>query len=162
MSEASDRRLWERLPNEPESAYARFLVYRNLGLGRTLHAAYGAVCRAKESQPKVHLPINWKRESKEHRWPERARAWDVFVLLETGNESVKSYVKLIALFAKNALESLEDGKAMKPMTFDEAVKALDILSKVISKEAIDAFFARLKCDLESAEKAAVAVEPAGD
>lgn len=40
MKKQAKRKAWEQLPDEPDSAYARFLMYRNLGPARSIDAAF--------------------------------------------------------------------------------------------------------------------------
>lgn len=62
--------VWEREEGEPGNWYARFEVYRLLGPGRTLEAAYreiGGLGRPGHA---------WRKAAVRWRWRERAEAWD--------------------------------------------------------------------------------------
>lgn len=59
---------WDRMPDEPESAYAHFLIYRDCGADRTVAKAAD---RAHKSRDHFHrLAATWQ-------WIPRANAWDV-------------------------------------------------------------------------------------
>lgn len=64
---------WERQDGEGEKAYAAFLVYLNIGLGRTILEAY----RRHKGDPDVPrasgIFSNWARK---FRWADRAASWD--------------------------------------------------------------------------------------
>lgn len=64
---------WERQPGESEAAYAAFRAFLQLGAERTVRAAYRqASGKAEASQ----VPGYWSKWVSEHRWAERALAWD--------------------------------------------------------------------------------------
>lgn len=83
-------KVWERQTSEPSRAYAAFLVFRNLGHGRSLSEAYkrwkaeedatpqGEAPRlAGGDKPEVSWPAsNWRRWRERWKWDERATAWD--------------------------------------------------------------------------------------
>ena len=68
------KELWDRLENEPESAYRAFESFRNLPIGdRTLIEAY----RQHVGNPSAARPSDtWRRWSSEFAWRERAAAYD--------------------------------------------------------------------------------------
>lgn len=70
---------WHRLPDESEKAWAAFCCYRDLPpTARNIRAAYQAYIgpsKAKNGQPK-HAHPAFKRWAIEHRWAERAVAFD--------------------------------------------------------------------------------------
>lgn len=163
MSNEAERRPWEQLPGEPDAAYARFLHYRDLGPTRTIDDAF-RVYEAKRTHTnpvKPRTPSQWQKDSMRWRWVRRARAWDLFVLLSAGSDATEAYLRVITIFARNALDALQSGTLMRPMTFDDAVKAIDLLSKVISKEALDACFTRLKRDYDAATNEERVIDPGG-
>lgn len=65
--EEHERNAWDQLPTETGKAYAAFLVYRDLGVGRT-SAEVG-----RQLGKSAELIRRWK---KQHGWEERVAAWD--------------------------------------------------------------------------------------
>lgn len=61
----TERRAWDRLPGETSKAHAAFRVYRDAGPLRTLASVDGSA--------NVRTAERW---SQQHRWGERAVAWD--------------------------------------------------------------------------------------
>lgn len=82
---------WDRLPDEPERAYAAFIAYRDLGpsarsiaraadvikgkIGESLGTGEGGRAR-RNSQGRKKPPANYEKWSSTYRWVERAAAWD--------------------------------------------------------------------------------------
>lgn len=65
--EEPERNAWDQRPNETGKAYAAFLVYRDLGVGRTSAEVGRQVGKSPE------LIRRWR---KAHGWDERCAAWD--------------------------------------------------------------------------------------
>lgn len=65
---------WERQPGETAKAFQAFRAYRDLGPARTMLAAY----RLTKGKPDAKaISGGWARWSQEHRWTERADAYDL-------------------------------------------------------------------------------------
>lgn len=74
---------WEQQPGETSRAFAAFVIYRDMGIGRSLDAAY------KESVERgakgcregaiIRLPGRWKKWCGDHRWVERVQAYDAYL-----------------------------------------------------------------------------------
>ena len=65
---------WQRTAEETAKAYAAFCLYRDLGSGRSLRAAYAA---AKGCQKGVkRVSGYWQRWARDHQWKSRAEAYD--------------------------------------------------------------------------------------
>lgn len=72
----SDSATWERQPEEPNDWFDRFLLFKRLGSGRSLLAAYNEY-RAAKKQPKANsAPPTWRKAAKDWNWKNRAEAWD--------------------------------------------------------------------------------------
>lgn len=121
---------WDRLPDEPVAAYTRFLIYRSMGPGRSVEAAYTTYAGPPEEGGRRRVPGQWERDCATFRWVERASAWDVENLAETGKQAVLSFVAAIEVATAKALRALKRPE-MEPLTFEEAIKALDVLGKLI-------------------------------
>ena len=67
-------RIWDRIPEEELEAYQAFLVYLDVGEGRTLSKAYRVLHPGKAPN------AAWKEWSKTYNWPDRAVAYDAFLL----------------------------------------------------------------------------------
>lgn len=122
-----DRELWERLPGEPEDAWACFRAYREMDSPRRMHMSghLGGVKVATATLSK------WYRV---YRWEERTSAYDVLrdrivagqrkKILEQAAEEVtadhlavlKDLRSFLALEVKKALENAQstDAPVMKP------------------------------------------------
>jgi len=134
---------WERLDGEPEVAYARFLLYRNLGPARTLEAAYSISCRAKaKDSTKRHIPGSWGEECARYSWRERATAWDIAQLETIVPGSVATIYTAIGEFAKVTLDQLQSGK-VRPRNWAQVMAALNVLANFVTPETADAARARL-------------------
>lgn len=68
--------IWERQPDEPNDWYDRFTLFKLLGSGRSLLAAYN-VDRDRRGQPKTgSTPPTWRKTQQTWNWKARAEAWD--------------------------------------------------------------------------------------
>jgi len=131
---------WEQLPGEPDTAYVRFLIYRDLGPSRSIDSAYAAATAGSAPNgTKAHRRANgqWKHDSAEYHWPERARAWDIAVLSELVPETASLIFTTINEAARVTLEKLREGK-LKPRTWPQLLESVTILAGFISPEVISA------------------------
>src|SRR5262245_60895581 len=118
---------WDQLPGESDAAYARFLVYRNLGPQRTIDAAYNSQSPVDPKSPKRHqAPGSWRKDSKRFAWPRRAVAWDLDCLIRAGPGIGEAYLKLLCRFATGLLSAIDDGRLIKPSSLEEFLKAVDL------------------------------------
>lgn len=128
---------WLRLPDESEEAYAAFLIYRDLGIIRSVLKAY----RQKSGKITAkQAPGQWNKWAKDYRWRARARDYDNYlasqrqagidrVARSEGGEwerrrsqqvcddydlarQLLKQAKLIASFPLTRQETMKDGKAM--------------------------------------------------
>jgi hypothetical protein len=123
---------WEQLQGEPNQHYSWFLAYRNLGSTRSLDRAYAAFKRDETCE---RAPGNWADASVRHRWPERAAAWDVYVLSEAGAAVVVRFVDAMRELADQAIRGL---RTHPPSSFSEALRAMEMLATLIPAESVAA------------------------
>jgi len=97
---------WERQPNETSVAYEAFTVYRDMGANRGLHAV------SKTLQKSVTLLGRW---SSQHKWVERATAYDDHIeALERGaveKERIKlkrQRIKILTFYQSKLVEGMKD------------------------------------------------------
>jgi hypothetical protein len=122
---------WDRLPNEPAAAYVPFLIYRNLGPGRTLERAY----RATKGVRRCRVPGSWQRESVAFQWADRASAWDVDVLTTAGREIVINFIFALERVSRLILQALESGD-IRPRTWGQAIRGIKMLGSFVTAEAV--------------------------
>jgi hypothetical protein len=78
----STKHAWERLERESTEAFAAFAIYRDMGRDRTIEAAFNkhkddtAQIKRKSGAKKQAPNGTWTAWTSEHRWVERARAYD--------------------------------------------------------------------------------------
>ncbi len=80
-------RIWDRIPEEELEAYQAFLVYLDVGEGRTLSKAYRVLYPGKA--PNSCL----ERMVKTYNWPDRAVAYDAFLLRKMQYETEQRVVQ---------------------------------------------------------------------
>lgn len=85
---------WDQLPNESDQQYSHFLVYRNLGMSRTIIKAYVKAHPevADENRTMSSLSSAWRNESTRFKWFARATAWDIQRLLTAGGRATAWYM----------------------------------------------------------------------
>ncbi len=129
---AESKAIWEQQEGEPNEAYARFLVYRNLGVGRTLATAYQSATNSKKS---LNISGTWTDDSAKWSWRERASAWDIEVLAEVGRGVVVKFVSALDLSFGAIIQQLASGK-VKPKSWGQILSAITILGNFIPQETV--------------------------
>lgn len=124
---------WDQLPGEPDASYARFLVYRNLGPGRSLRDAYGAT-KGRKRHPSGH----YQREAADYDWQARAQSWDVVQLREQGLRSAVMFFTGLERVLERSLAILEQAE---PESFVEAVDVLERMAKYFDPNLVRDLFA---------------------
>jgi hypothetical protein len=74
--EVGDRKPWDQVPGEPDRWFARFQLYLELGVTRTLNATAAAAGRQERGAPLV-ASSEWSHSARRWHWRIRAHAWDV-------------------------------------------------------------------------------------
>ena len=80
-------RIWDRVPEESLEAYQAFLVYLDVGEFRSLASAFRVL------HPGKNPNAAWRNWSKEYNWPDRAVAYDDFLIKKTQHETEQRVVK---------------------------------------------------------------------
>src|SRR4030067_400717 len=125
------KQAWEQREGEQNEAYARFLVYRNLGVARSLDSAY---CVAL-NRVKSRASGQWVKECSKYEWVMRASAWDVYVLTEIGQQVVVRYVNALDLAFQRIIESLANRK-IKPRSWGAIIDSITTLGGFIPQETV--------------------------
>lgn len=130
----TERKKWDQLENEPDRAYARFLVYLHLGPGRSIEKAYQS---EENGRKRKSSSGTWNDDSANYLWVERAAAFDVEKLSERGAEVVVNWVQAIIGLSRMALEEVESGKH-RPRNVEQLLEVVNVLSSFITPEVIEA------------------------
>lgn len=69
---------WERLPQEDNKWYGRFVLYLQQGHSRYVHRAVHAEDAEQGRPPTKRTPGSWRDAAKRFRWKERAEDYDEF------------------------------------------------------------------------------------
>lgn len=136
---------WDQQPGESAEAYSRFLIYRNLGVGRSIQAAYAAylttfsnaATAVSNGVKRRRAPGHWAADSARWRWVDRSSAWDVHHLADSGRKAVEQFVGALLVAAQKAAVALTR-PGCRPKTWPEALAALDVLAKFITPEVVQA------------------------
>src|SRR5262245_47569840 len=131
---------WDQRPGESSAAYRRFLIYRDLGPGRSLRAADRAARQGREPYTKRHGKTRcsgqWSDDCRHFDWVTRAHAWDVYQLATHGQTAVVAFVSALEAATRKLLERLERVKG--PATWKEITEAMLVLSECIPAETLEA------------------------
>jgi len=134
MSE-TEPKPWDQLPDEPITAYRRFMIYRDLGPLRTIEKAYKAFKgNAKHSNS---VPGMWGKDSVDYNWLNRATFWDIEMMSEHGTQAVINWVLSLVELSEQTLEEMQSGR-LKPRSFEQVLGALDVLGKFVTPETVEA------------------------
>lgn len=99
--------IWERQDAESAKAYSAFVVYRDMGLERSIDAAYRGYVGDEKSRKEA--TGHFKRWASKHDWLSRAKAYDAERererLREHGTAEIEAFRDSQIVFAKAAKEA---------------------------------------------------------
>jgi hypothetical protein len=127
---------WDQQPDEPDAAYARFLLYRNLGPSRSIDAAYRLLHPTKNGEKgRRNAHGSWHQEGQAFRWTERASAWDIHYLQTAGSIAIARFIALLSELAVRALRALEESDA-RPETWQDVLDTVQTLGQYLPPETL--------------------------
>jgi hypothetical protein len=125
---------WEQQPGEPDTAFAHFLAFLTLGVGRTIIRAYKLT--HPESEAAVVSGL-WREESSKWSWRKRANAFDLSSFRDAAREAAAMYAEAIGHLGKKALEAMASEKPeMRPRDWPEALNAFGHLASLFPADTI--------------------------
>ncbi len=127
---AESKAIWEQQEGEPNEAYARFLVYRNLGVGRSISSAAASVAKGEKRRSG-----QWERDSANFEWSVRAIDWDIFNAKRIGESIVLEYIQTLKVMWFKTLQVASDKKT-KPKGWAELVETVTTLGAFIPQETV--------------------------
>lgn len=138
------RKPWEQQEGEPDSAYARFCVYRDLGPSRTIEDAYKQHSgKAKKGAKRQYISGQWSRDSIAYDWVKRATRFDIEMFSTTGIQVVTRWYKSLDIISQKALKNLLENK-VKPKGWSESVDATVRIGAFIPAETAS----RIRAEIE--------------
>ena len=81
-------KFWERQEKESTKAYEAFVIYRDLGVGRTFKAV------AEKLHKSYTIIRRWKEQ---WNWEKRATDWDNFIVEKASKKAAEDYAKMLEL-----------------------------------------------------------------
>lgn len=101
------REPWDQLATETDESYSHFLIYRNLGVSRSMRLAYKRYLEMYDgytgSHKTLHIPGNWRQDQTNHWWSERASSWDIRNLHTYGARLAVLHVQSITKIAEKCV-----------------------------------------------------------
>jgi hypothetical protein len=136
---------WEQQTGETAAQYAHFCTYRDLGIERTLDAAYrlwheqhGSGIFDAEGIKGHQVSGQWRRECQQKQWVARARAWDVELFSTDACDVTLMSIRYLRSLALRGLAALEDGDQPGSETWKGHLQTVTTILDRIPHEAIAA------------------------
>lgn len=133
---------WRQREGESDESYARFLIYRNIGPGRSLQLAYETYLStfrnatdATKGNKRPQVPGHWGDDSARHEWCDRAAAWDIGQLEAQGVELARLWAGILIAAATKAAVKLADPRC-KPKDFMQALAVIDRVAPYLTPDAL--------------------------
>jgi hypothetical protein len=117
------------MPEESAENYARFLVYRDLGVKRSVKAAFNKYRQELAGMAAVDPQLpggTWSKLCVDYHWVERAAAWDVHKIRVIGTRTTVMYVRCLHQIATKAYLAVRRHKPGDD-EWDAAVRAVKTL-----------------------------------
>lgn len=126
---------WERLPDEEDSSWKRFLCYLHLGPRRSVRACYRTLMNLeKGAKPTPAYYDDFDRFD----WRARADAYDIHHLKKSGGRVVALQVAVQEASLRFVLRSLSD-PACRAKSNAELRETLDAIAKVVPDDTVRLF-----------------------
>ena len=125
---------WEQQEGESDTAFAHFLAFLTLGVGRSIPRAYRATHPDTES---TAVSGSWRDESVRWGWRRRANDFDLSTFRETIRESVAIHGESIRHLGLKALDALSSEKPeMRPANWEQALDAFAVIRSLFTPDII--------------------------
>ena len=130
---------WDKLSAESDEAYARFLMYRNLGPGRSLRKAYKHYLTAYDGftggTKRLHVPGQWHADCVAHFWVERSNAWDVRNLYKYGARAAVLHVRTVVALAQRNARAVRE---LKPgdQGFTDLLASVRVVAEFLTPDVV--------------------------
>jgi hypothetical protein len=128
-----ERKPWDQLPEEPDKAYAAFLVYCHLGPGRSIDKAYEIATKRTGKEASG----TWRYYSDSFHWVERAAAFDVATISEHGRDVVVNWVRTLAKLSDLAFEKISSGE-IEIRNLGQLLEVINVLGNFVTPETVQA------------------------
>lgn len=125
---------WEQRTGETDAAYARFLIYRDLGTTRSLDRAYTAHRGAGKCKKPQPASGQWTNDAAAFKWSERAEAWDVWRLQQVSDAAQVAMTELVCALARRGVRLAQDES--KPSSYRGALEIVRELAFLVPKKTI--------------------------
>lgn len=132
---------WDQREGEAPESYTRFLIFRNLGPGRTLllaaieYRALRPTNAKKRHSTQRYVPGHWGDDAKKNEWHERAVAWDIAQLTKQGDELCRYWVGILVSAARKAAIKLTDPRC-NPKDFAQCITVIEKLSPYLTPDVL--------------------------
>lgn len=130
-----DVKPWDQLPDEPDRAYAWFLVYLNLGPGRSIEKAYQSAIAS--NRVKSRASGQWSYYSSVYTWEARANAFDIETISEHGRDVVVNWVRTLSKLSELAFEKVSGGQ-IEIRNLTQLLEVINVLGNFVTPETIEA------------------------
>lgn len=118
--------IWERQPGEPARWYARFLLYRGMGAGRSLLACFHREEALKGTKKRSnHVPGSWSQACERWHWKARAEAYDA----DQQAQAEERRRVLLEIEAEEEKRILTSGYALIHKRIDKLTRWIDALDE---------------------------------
>ncbi len=136
---------WDQLPDEPIDSYGRFVIFRNLGPGRTLGTAYqafrltfqNAIPEVNPRKTRLYVPGHWGLDSSSWNWHKRADAYDAHVFETYGERAVVKFIGALDRIADKVCRALAKSK-IRPKSWRDCLEALAIIQQYAHPGSVNA------------------------
>jgi hypothetical protein len=125
------------MKDEPDSSYARFLMYRNMGPTRSYLRVYHSYLKTQDGFTggieRLNIPGSWLRQASKWQWRKRAVAWDISKLETLGSRVAVAHSHAILSLA---VRNLANVRKYRPGDdeFADVVKALQLVASYFTPE----------------------------
>jgi hypothetical protein len=130
----ADVKIWEQRADEPDRAYACFLVYLQLGPGRSLERAYEAASNRVKSR---RSSGQWVYYSTTYDWVARSQSFDIDALSQHGTEVVINWVQSLVKLSELAFEKITSG-TVEIHSLGQLLEVINVLGNFVTPETIQA------------------------
>lgn len=124
---------WERREGETPKQFQAFVVFRDLGLGRSIDAAYRQHTR-RESNTAVRAHNQWRMWARANEWFARAEAYDRYLDAEKRRQREAEHSRMIEEHSKRT----RDISQLKIDLANRLLAKLGIAIDQLDAEALDA------------------------